>query len=141
MFGLIKATLEALVKGEKLQPQISTSTKYKHWVSVEDLLRCVICGENHGKIWLISETPDPNPPIHENCRCKIEPMKVITAGTATTDGINGADWKIKYESELPEYYVDKSSAIQAGWKPGKWPSNFIPEKMISCGIYNNDDKH
>ena len=95
MFGLVKATLEALSKGEKLQPQISKSAKYKHWVSKEDFRRCLICAKMHGKIWLIFEIPNPNPPIHDNCRCKIEPMKTITAGTATTDGINGADWYIK----------------------------------------------
>ena len=37
--------------GNTLEPEIKTSNNYKHWVSVEDLKRCVICEENYGKIW------------------------------------------------------------------------------------------
>ena len=141
MFGLVKATLEALSKGEKLQPQISKSAKYKHWVSKEDFRRCLICAKMHGKIWLIFEIPNSNPPIHDNCRCKIEPMKTITAGTATTDGINSADWYIKNYGTLPNNYITVADAKLQGWKSGKWPSNFIPGKMITVGVFNNRNGH
>ena len=68
-------------------------------------------------------------------------MKTVKSGTATINGINGADWTLKYKSILPNYYIEKSQVLQSGWKKGKWPSNFIPEKMIYSGEYDNDDGH
>ncbi len=141
MFGLVKAILDSSLNGGKLRPQISTSAKYKHWVSFEDFRRCLECEKNHGKIWRISEIPKPSPLLHINCRCKIEPMKTITAGTSTIDGINGADWYIKNYGTLPNNYITVDAARLAGWEPGKWPSNFIPDKMIVVGIYNNRNGH
>jgi len=132
--SLLLAILNATGRGETLSPQITTSQNFKHWISVEDFKRCVECKDNHGKIWYISEIPKPAPPVHFNCRCEIKLMEAITAGTATINGTSGADWTIKYTGILPNYYVDKSVALQKGWKPGKWPSNFISNKMITAGI-------
>jgi len=69
-------------------------------------------------------------------------METIAAGTATINGTNGADWTLKYQGALPEYYVDKSAAYRSRWKRGKWPSNFLSEgKMITKGIYQNRNDH
>ena len=127
--------------GDTLEPEIKTSKNYKHWVSVEDLKRCIICAKNHGKIWLITEIPNPEPPVHPNCRCSIEAMQSIKAGTATIKGNNGADWYLKNEAKLPDYYIDSDTAYQSGWAPGKWPSNFVPSKTIYNGIYKNKNRH
>lgn len=135
------AILIAAINKEKLSPKISTSKKYKHWVSIIDLVRCEPCEDNHGKIWFISENPNPKPPAHVSCRCKIKSMQSIAAGTATINGIAGADWTLKYSNSLPNYYIAKDEIIAQGWKKGKWPSNFMPNKMITSGIYNNDDGH
>lgn len=131
----------AALNGNNLSPKITKSAKYKHWVSVDDKKRCEVCEDNHGKIWPISERPVPAPPIHPKDRCEIKPMQAITAGTATINGANGADWMIKYEGDLPDYYVTKEDALKNGWKQGKWPSNFVPDKMITSGEYCNDDGH
>lgn len=139
--SIIDAVFSAAVSGSSLFPQISVSKNYKYWASEDDWRRCFECKNNHGKIWLISEESYPKPPIHSNCCCVIELMQAIEAGTATINGTDGADWTLKYEGKLPDYYLDKSEAMQFGWKPGKWPSNFIPSKMISVGIYYNDDGH
>ncbi len=135
------AIVVAAINGDRLSPQITTSSNYKHWVSVEDWKRCIECASNHGKIWLIAEQPYPEPPIHPNCRCVIELMQAITAGTATINGAGGADWALKYNGTLPDYYVTKEDAEANGWKPSKWPSNFVPNKMITRGRYYNDDGH
>lgn len=129
------------VWGDTLEPQMEMSQNYKHWVSVEDLKRCVICEENHGKIWSINDAPNPEPPIHPNCRCSIQPMQSILAGTATIKENNGADWYLKNNGKLPDYYISKIEAKQKGWKPSKWPSNFIGNNLIAGGIYHNDDGH
>ena len=139
--SLLSAILDSTGRGEKLSPQITTSKNYKHWISAEDLKRCVECKNNHGKIWYIEETPSPASPAHFNCRCEIKLMEAITAGTATINGTDGADWTLKYTGKLPAYYVDKSEALQKGWEPSKWPSNFIPEQMIAAGIYKNRNNH
>lgn len=97
--------------------------------------------KNHGKIWLIEDIPHPQPPIHPKCRCLIETMKAITAGTATLNGTDGADWKLMYERILPDYYIEWGAILKLGWKLGKWPSNFAPGKMITRGIYQNRNEH
>ena len=135
------AIMTAALHGDTLSPQISTSSRYKHWVSVEDLKRCILCAGNHGKIWLISEIPNPKPPTHPHCRCTIRKMQTIRAGTATINGIDGADWTLRYDKQLPRHYVSYEEAVSRKWKPGKWPSNFIPNKMIAGGIYDNDNGH
>lgn len=141
MFGLETAVMVAAINGDRLFPQISTSSKYKHWISINDDDRCTPCKDNHGKIWLISEKPHPIPPVHPHCRCTIKVMQTIRAGTATINRTDGADWTVKYRKNLSAYYVTKEYALEKGWKRGKWPSNFIPDKMITGGIYDNDDGH
>lgn len=137
--SLIKAVLEAAANGEELAAKLGTSKKYKHWISINDLRKCPECGKNHGKIWLAGDKKIPSLPIHPSGRCEIKGMETITAGTATVDGAFGADWSIKYNGKLPDYYVTQNRAKECGWKPKKSPSNFIPGKMIGGDVYNNDD--
>ncbi len=139
--SLIQAILVAAIRGYALFPQTSESSNYKHWVSIEDLKRCLECAENHGKIWAVGQKPSPEPPIHPYCRCIIKRMQAIKSGTATINGVEGADWTLMYKNALPDYYVTKEEALAKGWKPGKWPSNFAPSKMIANGRYYNDDGH
>ena len=139
--SLTRAIYSAALNGDKLSPKVSTSTNYKHWVSTQDLKRCLECANNHGKIWYISETPSPKPPLHPRCRCAIERMKSIIAGTATINGINGSDWVLMFRGSLPNYYISKKDALAKGWKPSKWPSNFVLNKMITGGIYKNRNEH
>ena len=68
-------------------------------------------------------------------------MKSIIAGTATINGINGADWVLMFRGSLPDYYISKKEALAKGWKPSKWLSNFVPNKMITGGIYKNRNEH
>ncbi len=79
--------------------------------------------------------------IQTNVRQITGGINTITAGTATTDGINGADWYIKKHGALPNNYITADDAKLQGWKSGKWPSNFIPGKMITVGIFKNRNGH
>ncbi len=116
------------------------SNKWKEWVAQLDFKTCLICKENHGKIYDINEFVYPEPPIHPNCRCVIERLKVLLAGTATNVGINGADWYLKYIGQLPDYYISKARAKQLGWVAIKGNlSKVLPNKMIFGGEYFNDD--
>ena len=96
---------------------------------------------DHGKIWEKDKITKPKPPIHFFDRCRILTLETITAGTATVDGVSGADWSLFYNKQLPANYISKKAAENNGWSPGKSLSNFISDKMIGGEIYKNMDKH
>lgn len=137
--GLQESVMLSAVNEESFNPKISKSKHYKHWISKPDDRRCFTCKENHGKIFYIKEEPEPKPPVHLFCRCKIVVMNSIKSGTATKSGFDGADWWIKHNHKLPDYYISYKDALNNKWQPGKWPSNFFKNKMITKGIYYNDD--
>ena len=139
--SLSLAMMIAAMKGEELSPKISESSNYKHWISIKDPRRCERCASLHGKIWLISETPDPEPPIHERGRCVIELMQTIAAGTATINGILGADWSLKYDGELPDYYISEEELKLLGWQKGNKISKFVKDKTLMGGVYDNVNNH
>ena len=97
----------AKLKGKELSPQMIPSKKYKHWISIADPDRCLDCKKNQGKIFFLFETPIPYPPLHPKCRCKIEKMNSIFAGTATINGTYGADLTLQRDGVLPAYYITK----------------------------------
>lgn len=68
-------------------------------------------------------------------------MESVIAGFATKDGVNGADWCLKHNGKLPDYYItlDELYALGYGW--GKVPRKFAPGKMITRGTYYNHDGH
>ncbi len=138
---LLIAIVIAAIKGEHLRPSVKESTKYKHYISIKDLRRCFECKDNHGKIWLISESPDPNPPIHPRCRCLIKRMPAIKAGTATIQGLSGADWALKYNGVLPDCYISLQDLKLLGWKKGKFVSNYAADKLLTKGVYQNRNRH
>ena len=61
------------------------------WKAILDFKTCLNCRKNHGKIYEINEFVYPEPTLHPNCRCEIERLRVLLAGTATNYGIEGAD--------------------------------------------------
>ena len=117
------------------------SKNYKYWKSVFDIKRCLECEELHGKIYGIYEVPIPKQPLHFRCRCKIEILEALRAGTATEKKLDGADWWLKYTGILPEYYISQEDLEKTGWQRGKKPSKFMPERMLFGGEYENSDGH
>ncbi|HIS68557.1 MAG TPA: minor capsid protein [Candidatus Gallacutalibacter stercoravium] len=122
-------------------PPTQESRNYKNWVTILDLKTCLECRSRHGQIYQIDEIPAVEPPLHPNCRCRIQPMKAVKAGQATKDGQNGADFWMKYFADLPEYYITRNDLMSLGWREGKSPAKFAPGKMATMGIYRNDDNH
>lgn len=103
---------------------------------------CYECRSRHGKVWLLSETTDKKPPLHPFCRCSILVMKTVKSGTATINGIDGADWFLKQKLALPDYYISRANAKSAGWNPrlGNLDKT-CPGNMIFGGVYYNDNGH
>lgn len=63
------------------------------------------------------------------------------AGTATISGTGGADWWEKNYKSLPDYYIDEDDLISLGWRIGKKPSRYAPNKMFTGGIFYNENGH
>lgn len=100
---------------------------------------CEDCRAKHGKVYAITETPDPQPPLHFYCRCTIEAMRAVKAGMASCEYENGADCWLLNNGILPEYYISIDEIIQSGWSNGKSPAKYAPGKMITRGVYRNED--
>ena len=122
-------------------PPTQESRNYKNWVATLNLNTCPKCRTRHGQIYQMDETPDTEPPFHPNCRCKIKSMEAVIAGEGTKDGQNGADYWMKYIADLPDYYITRDELLSLGWEKGKSPAKFAPGKMVTMGIYRNDDNH
>ena len=134
------AIVEARMNEKNLAPKVTKSKKYKTWVSVEDERRCFTCATGHGTIWLIRELPLVKPPIHLFCRCRVKALGAITAGTATFNGIDGADWWLKYIRELPDYYITQQGLKELGWQRGDNVSDYC-DKHLTKGVYRNANGH
>lgn len=130
-----------IVNGYNWQPEFNSSTRFKNWIAHLDLKTCPTCRNMHGKIWGIAEQPEREPPVHPNCRCEIKSMVTVKAGTATINKTEGADWHLKYNKKLPDYYILENDLKVLGWKAGKWPSNFANGKMLKGGVYKNANYH
>lgn len=118
------------------------SKNYKHWISWDDPKRCLPCEKMHGKIYKLTETPIPKPPLHPFCRCVIKIMEALKAGTATDNKLDGADFWLKYKGKLPEYYITENQAKKSGWIPKEGNlATTCPNKMITRGIYKNHEGH
>lgn len=118
------------------------SEKWANWMSRLTFTTCKFCAENHGKIVDISILDyKSDVDAHERCKCEYVPMRTKLVGTATEKGIFGADAYIVYVGRLPEYYVDKKTAYEAGWKKKhKQLDDVLPGKMMGGDIYSNDDE-
>ncbi len=110
-------------------------------VAKVDLKTCLICRENRGRIYEIDDySTQPRPPVHPNCRCTIQRMSVLLAGTATKKGQQGADWYLRHRGKLPDYYITKKEAKQFGWdRPKANLSTVASGKMIGGEIYKNKE--
>jgi len=119
-----------------------TSTNYKNWITTLDSKTCIECISMHGKIYLSEEIIHPEPPLHPKCRCIIEWMRALYAGTATKDATNGADWWLKHTNRLPVYYISKSAAKALGYSPILGNLSVVaPGKMLTKGKFKNKNRH
>ena len=118
------------------------STKWKNWIAIIDPKICIECKDRHGKIYEITEKVSPSPPLHPHCRCTIQRLKSLFAGEATKKGLDGADWHLKYNGRLPEYYISKTDAQNLGWnKNNKKLSDVAPGYMMYGEVYRNKNYH
>ena len=114
------------------------SKNWKQWITAISMYTCSYCAANNGKIFAINQLVDKIP-VHPNCHCHFAKVLAISAGDATNDGKNGADWYLKYLGMLPDYYITKKEARELGWKPALGNLDEVaPGCMIFGGIFDND---
>ena len=79
-------------------------------------------------------------PAHLYCRCKLDAMKAISAGSATQNGIEGADYSLFYWDKLPDNYITKNQAKQLGWNNKKGNLAEVAKgKIIGGDVYSNNE--
>lgn len=115
------------------------SKLWKNWQSIyKEPRTCRPCEDKHGKIFPYSSSAYI--PEHLRCRCEIIPMRTIKVGEATKEGWNGADAWLMYKGRLPDNYITKEEAIQAGWIPFEGNLNQVcPGKSIGNKPYRNKE--
>ena len=131
-----KKTATELYRGQKGIP----SGSWKRWYTTMDEKACADCTENNGKIYRMDEVPSPKPPLHPHCRCTLDAIEAIMAGTASIDGIMGADWFLKFQHTLPRGYLSFEEAKELGWV--SWKGNLAevaPDMKIGGDVYFNKD--
>lgn len=125
----------------KADPYLAGNSKvWKNWQSQYDEPRtCKLCEEErHGKIYPFSS--ETYVPAHMRCRCEIIPMRTQQVGTATSEGWNGADAWLMYRGRLPDNYITKEEATDAGWKAKLHNlAQVCPGKYIGDEPYQNKE--
>ena len=114
------------------------SDHYRIWQSVRDFCRCWDCKRLQGTLFPIGVFNPIEPPLHLNCRCWLERAETKYAGTATKNGVQGADWWLISYGKLPPYYINEEDALNVGWKP--WLGNLgkvAPGKMLGDKVFLN----
>ncbi len=134
--------IEKLINNLKQDRELrGNSLRWANWMSQLLPTTCQYCVEQHGKIVDISILKNKTEvKAHQRCKCIYVPMRTKMVGTATDLGMQGADAYIFYYGYLPDYYIDKQTAQNAGWQTTKKKiSSLFPGKMLSGGVYENDD--
>lgn len=115
------------------------SFNFANWMSQLSSRTCQYCVEQHGKIVDISALENKTQAeAHLNCKCVYVPMRTKMVGTVTDWGMEGADAYIAYLGHLPDYYVNKQTAQQAGWQTVKKKlSSVLSGKMLGGDVFAN----
>ena len=110
------------LNGYSLQPKLGKSNNFKYRKAVIDEKLCEPCWDKYGTVYPAKGAPTTlqiRLKSHPFCRCSIEWMLSILAGTATVNGYDGADYVVKHTGELPDNYMHKTEAKQKGGNKGK----------------------
>ncbi|MBQ2897952.1 MAG: phage head morphogenesis protein [Clostridia bacterium] len=121
-----------------LNPMVTQSINWKCWYAKLSLATCKDCRDLNLRIFDMYEPL--RHPMHPNCRCSLVPLGAIYNGTATSDGLSGADVWLKMYGELPGNYVDKDYAKEHGWKSIKGNlREVLPGATMGGNIYYNNE--
>lgn len=146
--GLMAAMFKASFEGRPFQPVLGKSKQYNGRHIYYDDRTCEPCTDKEGTIYPLLDNflaslwqlKKMRLESHSFCRCWLDVLDTIQAGTATSDGVGGADWAVKYTGRLPEQYISKEEAKRLGWdrkKGNLW--DVLPGKCVFT-LFNNKKK-
>jgi len=115
------------------------SARWVTWKAGVDLRTCDECRDLNGKVFSAQdEALQYLWPRHLYCRCTIEALNVLPAGSATQEGMQGADYSLIHNGRLPKKYLTKQDARALGWVDKKGNLGIVAKgKMIGGNIYYN----
>lgn len=124
-------------------PVVSKSSQWTRWQTNFGPYTCAYCAKMHGDIFHKNNPPYPMPgEVHPNCNCTLIVLLCIEVGTATIDGLNGADYYIANYGFLPENYLSKNEALTLGWKNYKGNLRDVTSNgTIGGNVYKNRNKN
>ena len=99
---------------------------------------CYYCAYMNGRILAVDDPRISEIPVHPNCKCYIESLSAIVAGTATNAGTDGVDLYVALHGVLPNHYLTQAEAKKAGWN--KLLGNLaevLPGRMIGGDVFEN----
>ncbi len=148
--GIIIDTLDELLREtahyfkmlgrNNFSPEVKQSHNWVEWETHFGPRTCFFCSKQHGKLFPFGDFPTVSP-AHEYCNCITFPILSISAGSATIDKANGADYWIAYFGCLPPNYVTKEAAFKIGWQKRKGNLSQISDNLVIGGnVYNNISK-
>lgn len=116
------------------------SQLWKIWRAMITPETCYYCASMNGRILSADDSKFSDIPVHPNCKCYIEAMTAIAAGTATDAGKNGVDWYVALHGRLPDFYLTQEEAKEQGWKNllGNL-ADVLPGTRIGGDVYENRD--
>ena len=135
--NIIDTAINNLLQDRELR---GGSTNWANWMSKLTLFTCLHCTQQHGKIVDISTLKNKTKAnAHKNCECEYVSMRTKQVGATTDRSLEGADVWLFYFGCLPDYYVNKQAAYDAGWQTkSKKLSSVLPGKMIGGDVFANN---
>ena len=89
------------------------SRLWKIWRAIITSRTCYYCASMNGRILAVDDPKIAEIPIHPNCKCYIESLSSIVAGTATNAGADGVDLYVALHGVLPNNYLTQAEAYEA----------------------------
>ena len=134
---ILQRNLNSAQKNTRITYQ---SKNWVIWRATVTLTTCEYCATMNGHILARNDSRIAGIPVHPNCRCYVEAVSAIVAGTATSDGTNGVDSFVATYGKLPNNYLGKKNAQKMGWEPQLGNlSEVLPGILIGGDRYKNRD--
>ena len=145
--GIFSDIFESIVNFFKgITTKYNRSSRWKEWLLGKNPNHCWYCIKQEHKIFEVINDKvcipegEQEPPVHINCGCYLEWLRMVAIGAATMLGDGGADYWIYHYGKLPDNYISKEEAKALGWKPILGNLDEVaPGKMIGGSVYGNRD--
>ena len=144
--GILSDIYESVLNFFKgITTKYNKSNRWKEWLLGKNPNHCWYCIKRNHKIFEVIDgkvriSEEEKPPVHINCGCYLEWLRMVAIGAATMLGDEGADYWIYHYGKLPDNYISKEEAKALGWKPILGNLDEVaPGKMIGGSVYGNRD--